>query len=277
MSFMKKISVSGAALAVSAGMAVATPVVGYDRVTGQDYVDLWNDFQPSTIRIIDNFDGPATPGGNNVPVVTAAQDRTAGNTITTSVGTFAGLGGTGSGNSVTGNNDQIQIRSGDNFGRFNPLTNPGRSGAAEINGVQTNFLDSNDTDGFSWTVLNTFTRAVTGLQAFITDQNDASGRLTFEWFKDGVLGGSEFFDTAENNAQVYHLTVDLRNVSWDALRFTFDMKHHKDGGPVNDGIGIAAATVHVVPLPAPALMMLFGLGALGGLGWSRRNREKASA
>jgi hypothetical protein len=246
------------ALAVPAtGVSAAT--VTLTNVTGGNYQTIYDGFLAGTDRIVEDFAGAATPGGNGVAVNPAAQARTAGNSIDTAVGTFAGLGGMGGGTSVTGNRQQIQIRSGNNAGRFNVLETGG------------NFLDSNDTNGFSWTIENSFGGLFRGVSAFITDPNDAGRRLTATLLNDGVEVFRQTLGTALGTGTVWHLTADFTGVSWTTAVFSFDMRGN------NDGLGISNATLHVAPIPLPAagLLLLAGLGALAGAGAAKRRRAAA--
>lgn len=291
MSLVKKISVAASAVALSAGMAAATPTFTFTNVTvspaNTAYSDLFNNFMPnSSLRLVESFDGVATagrPGSSSgaVTVEAAAQDTTR---FSTPVGDFATLGGTPNNtatNSVEGIATELHIRSGDNFGRFNPLVNPDRESVAQIDGVDTNFLDSNDTEGISWTYSNPgllFGNLVRSMQAFITDPNDANQDLAVSVFLDNVQLGQTIrvSDTEGSgnipNATVWHFTLSgLETIQWQEVRVEFDKS------ATGDGIAISTPAVAAIPLPAPVLMMLAGLGALGGLGWSRRNREKATA
>ncbi len=258
MNLVRSLTLGGAVLALSVGVASAA-TVSFTNVTGDDYQQVSNDFLPNIGRIVENFDGDATPGGTDIPVDPDAQARTAGNSITTDVGTFAGLGGTGSGDSVTGEGDQIQIRSGENFGRFNPLVEGG------------NFLDSNDTLGFSWTIQNTFGGLLRGFSAFITDPNDSGGQLTVSMFANGDSIFSQTLVGNPGDGSVWFLAADVTGVVWDTVVFNFSKNQ------INDGIGIAGATLHVIPLPAPALLLLSGMGIFGGAAALKRRREKAVA
>ena len=283
MSFMKTVSVSTAALALSAGMAAASPTFSLtwmeDATAAQQ---AFNDFLPTAIRITENFDGPATLGGAPGGTTgTVATDRTATNAISTSVGVFEGLGGQGTGTTIVNSGTNIQVRSGDVGGRFNVLDNPGSLNQAEIGGVQTNFLDSNDTLGFTWTINNIWGSNFRGLQAFITDPNDVGGNLTVSVNGDtysqnirDLLALDENEDarqpgnpTRAVDGSIWHLTAMFEG-DWDSMVFTFE----KDG--INDGFAISNASISVIPLPAPLLMLLAGLGGLVGL---RRFRSKATA
>lgn len=246
---------AGAVACVLTTGAATAATVSLTNVTGQTYQTLYDGFLPGVQRIVEDFAGEATPGGFNVTVVPAAQNRTTGNSITTPVGTFAGIGGTGGGTSVTGNPAQIQIRAGNNAGRFNVLNSDG------------NFLDSNDTEGFSWTIENTYDGRLRGMSAFITDPNDAGKRLTASLLNDGTEVFTQMFENSLVNGRVLHLTADFTGVTWTTAVFKFDM------GGINDGIGLSNATLHVseVPLPAAGWMLLAGIGGLAAL----RRRQKA--
>ena len=249
-------TVGAVALAFSAGTASAA-VMSFEKVAsvGGGLVLFDSGVTlPVAPPPVDVFDGAATAGGNRVTVNGAAAARTAGNLMETSVGDFRGLGGTGSGTSVTGDGAQIQIRSGDNAGRFNVLNIGG------------NFLDSNDTLGFSWTITNR--SGLRGASAFITDPNDAGGKLSVRLSFDGETTpfSSQQLTQKENDGTIWMLMADFTLVDrpWSSAVFEFRMDK------VNDGIGLSNAALNVIPLPAPALLLLSGLGALGGLSLRRR-------
>lgn len=245
------------ALALSAAVASAA-TFSFGQATPAEIQARSTTLPPAgQTAIQESFAGAATQGGNRVGVVDAAQDRTAGNTFTSAVGTFAGLGGAGNGGTVTGNRDQIQIRSGDNGGRFNVLAPGG------------NFLDSNDTLGFSWTIANS--PLLRSASAFITDPNDNRRELTVSLLVDGVLKDDFHIAGGRNNRSVWFLETDFAtyDMGWETATFEFRMSG------TNDGIGISNATLNVIPLPAPALLLLSGMGTLGGLSVLRRRRRTA--
>ena len=251
-------TVGAVALAFSASVASAA-VVSFEQVSsvGGGLVLFESGLAlPMAPPPVNVFDGAATAGGSRITVDAAAAARTAGNLLKTSVGDFRGLGGTGSGTSVTGDGAQIQIRSGNNAGRFNVL-DFGR-----------NFLDSNDTLGFSWTIANQ--TGLRGASAFITDPNDAGGKLNVRLTFDGDT--TPFFNLQltdrKDDATIWKLMADFTLVDrpWSTAVFEFRMDK------VNDGIGLSNAALNVIPLPAPALLLLSGLGALGGLSLRRRRR-----
>ena len=284
MSFMKTVSVSAAALVISSGMAVASPTFSLawmeDATAAQQ---AFNDFLPTSLRITENFDGAATLGGAPGGTTgTAATNRTATNAISTSVGLFEGLGGLGAGTTPVNDGSNIQVRSGNVGGRFNVLANPDALNQAEIGGAQTNFLDSNDTFGFTWTITNVWGSNFRGLQAFITDPNDVGGNLTVTMANGDIFSQNirDLLALNENaparqpgnpnraiDGSIWHLTAMFED-DWDSLVFTFK----KDN--LNDGFAISNASISVIPLPAPVLMLLAGIGGLIGV---RRFRSRAAA
>lgn len=261
MSKALQVSASLAAGVLALGLSAATAAtVSFTNVTALSStgrVAAFNDFLPNAQRIQVGLSGAATPGGNNVTVNLAAQARTAGNTITTNVGVIAGIGGTGSGTTATGNRNQIQIRSGNNGGRFNVLQSGG------------NFIDSNDTNGFSWTISNDSFGRIRGMSAFLTDPNDAGRRLTVTLRRDGKQLFSQNFGTALPNSTVWHMRTNFTGINWTEAVFRFD------NNGTNDGIGLSNMTLHAIPLPAGVWLLLTGLGALGLV--TRRRRRAAEA
>ena len=266
-----KFSVSAAcvavAAAVSAPAAASTFTPDIELVSGITFEKIpFGEAAPQigfgSLMRQENFDGAATEGsssggpGSGAAGDTDAVARTAGNVFDSDangagVGVFRGLGGTGNGLSAIEGGTEIQIRKGNNFGRINVL-DPGG-----------NFLDSNDTEGFSWEFGN-----FDGLReaaAFITDPNDNGGLLRVDLEIDGdtVWGGS-IADSVPGDSR-WLLTADLTGIAgdWTSAKFIFT-------SAVNDGIGISNATLSAIPLPAPILMLLSGIGVLGGISWRKR-------
>ncbi|MBK5926614.1 hypothetical protein [Rhodobaculum claviforme] len=240
--------------------------------------------------------GISAPSGSNV--LPAAPTTPAGQTITqenfesftpgtsidnttglsTSVGVFNGIGGTGSGNSAQTPKDEIKIQTGDYFGRFNVLDTLGSFDGRRYTATG-NFLDSNDTNGFSWTITNN--PLLRSAWAFITDPNDAQGQLRVEMRVDGAQIGSDNLHVASGaaqpNGQIWLFETDFANLgNWNTVEFRFSSLG-PNGESRNDGVGLSNPTISAIPLPAPALMLLSGLGALGGLSIARRRRETAKA
>lgn len=177
-----------------------------------------------------------------------------GPTLSTAVGTFSSVGGTGTGGTVTGQagntGTQLALRTGDVFGRTNQVPTNGRW-----------YLDSNDTFGMVW---NVAVGAAFDTVAFaLSDASDQGGYLrivadgvTREVRTGAALANSNdrlvviSFDTAVTAA-----TVSL--VNYTAF----------GGGTMraNDGFSVDGMQVRLspVPLPAAGLLLIAGLGALG--------------
>lgn len=239
------------AVAIPATSVAATFNVDAGSIGGVTFTQVMNptaligtSLGSGPIVTTENFGGPAE----------AVPGSTAGNQFDSPVGLFEGVGGTGSGSTAIAPFNEIQVRSGNNGGRFNVL-NPGG-----------NFLDSNDTQGFSWTIFNTgnLTRA----EAFITDPNDAGGSLSLSLLLNPAANGPVWAGTLVGNpgdASVWKLDADLTSLAdgWETATFVFSIQE-------GDGIGISNATLSAIPLPAPILLLLSGMGILGGLSMRRR-------
>lgn len=181
----------------------------------------------------------------------------------TNVGTFTTVGGIGSGGTVTdvagnfaGNNGtQVAVRDGNVYGRS--------STTSIITGEQTPgmFLDSNDTLGIIWDVTlggSMFNR----LFFVLTDPTDVGARLTVT--AAGATSVLEPFSYL--NAQRLLVVIDFASeVAGAQVRLD-------NGRKLNDGFSIDDISVGVVPLPAPAFLLLAGLGGLAAL---RRKRAAA--
>jgi len=180
--------------------------------------------------------------------------------FSTAVGTFATLGGTGTGGTVTQSgfaNDgtQLAIRDGNVFGRT--------STTAILNNdaSQDKFLDSNDTFGISWA-------ADIGGQAFnrllltLTDAADTGATM-----KVTAGGVTSSFSTAGNgNQQV--VVVDFATAVTSAV---FYFENIGNGGNLtNDGFSID--DIAIAPVPVPAGLLLMGT-ALAGFGAMRRSKK----
>lgn len=284
---------SAAAILLSAGLASAA-TVSFNQV---GRINNAQNIQPAVnaffafealmggTRIMENFDGAATPGGTAEQSTTGtdAINRTSENTFDEGgPNTFAGLGGRGTGNTRTNDGNYIQIRDGNNGGRVNVMYRAEQAGITAAAGIggDGNFLDSNDTKGFVWTLTNIWDGLFQGVQAFITDPNDAGGNLqvtatttggsTVNLFNNSVAGITNKNGNI-GDGTIWHFTADLRGLDWERLTVRFDI------GMNNDGFGISNLSAHVIPLPAPALLLLSGLGALGGLSLARRRRGGAAA
>ncbi len=177
--------------------------------------------------------------------------------FSTAVGTFATVGGVGSGGTVTGGsfpgvNDgsKLAIRDGNVYGR--------QSTTAALTGNAQNdkFLDSNDTYGISW-------QASLGGSMFdqilltLTDAADVGATIR-------IMAGSTDYsmsNLSNGNTQIVLITFDQAVSDASILFENFD----KNGYRRNDGFSLDDIAISVVPLPASVLMLLAGLGGLGAV------------
>ena len=138
-----------------------------------------------------------------------------------------------------------------------------RSDADDTPG-STNYLDSNDNSAMNILVsgIGMFDR----ISFMLTDIDDV-GKIMFRL----LVGGEEVYATpsdavkSEQNGRLLLATIDL-GVLVDSLNIEMTI----DAG---DGFGFDGAKIAATPLPAPALMLLGGLGALGVA--ARRKRKAA--
>lgn len=182
--------------------------------------------------------------------------QSASGTINSStVGSFASLGGTGSGGTVTGagtDGTKIAVREGNVFGRQSTTDNITGNKALD------QFLDSNDTLGISWMVDlggSLFNRI-----AFVmTDATDTGAKLTIS------AGGvsEEFSGLGRSNQQI----VLVSFASLQSLA-SITLQHNR----INDGLSVDDIAVGAVPLPAGGMLLLTGLGAVAAM----RRRKKAA-
>lgn len=189
-----------------------------------------------------------------------------GPTLSTSVGTFSSLGGTGTGGSVIGTGTQLALRDGKLYGRQNTVPLGGSW-----------FLDSNDTWGISWS-LNTGT--FFDLVSFVI--NDASDVGAFL----RIIAGGETKELRTGgklpNGNARTVEIDFGQAVSSAVITLGNFS--TSGGTqfrLNDGFsidGIAVATVGdgnaPSPVPLPASALLLG-AAMGGLGWAGRRKMKS--
>jgi hypothetical protein len=185
--------------------------------------------------------------------------------LTTAVGTFTRNGGAkGSGSTVTdtvaksfGNTGEgVALRSGFVYGRED--TTKVTQGVANANW----FFDSNDLEQVRWDVTiggGLFNKLVFAL----TDPADQGATFSI---CTGTFGCSDFQLTKQSPSSKRLITVDFgSNVDTATIFFS--------SLPKNDGWGVDDIAVSAVPLPAPALMLIAGLGALGAA--ARRKRKAA--
>lgn len=246
---------AAAALALSAGSAGAT-TISMSVFTTEAHAAFLATMGPAIVEDFENLG----PKGNR-------EDG-----LSTRVGTFRSVGGTGSGASVTdppggssGNfagNDgsRLAIREGTVHGR--------RSTTALRTGdpARGRFLDSNDTLGIAWTV--DIGSAFTRILLTLADATDSGATLRI-----AVNGVSRSFDglvgsNGRRDGNIQILLIDFgAPVTGAAILFeTFrgNRPMLNDGFSIDD-IAVSAAQPVPVPLPAPALLLLAGLGGLAAL------------
>lgn len=221
--------------------------------------------QAATINVTD-FAGPALAADSNMVVedFEGFSEGNVANGFSTAVGTFATLGGTGSGGTVQGSvasgnfagNDGalLAIRDGNVYGRES--TTPGAG--------NDKFLDSNDTFGIRWNVSlggAAFTKLV------FTLMDAAEFGAGFEITTGGTttvlssLGNGAtklveiIFDTPVTTAEVLFANVDGNG-----------------NYRTNDGFSLDDIGVSPVPLPAAGWLLLAGLGGLGAM--KRRKSQR---
>ena len=251
---------AAAALAFSAGIAQAT-TISVNMFNVGAYNSTLSGF---TNTVVENFESYTE--GN---VGTGAYTDGSGG-FTTSVGTFWTMGGTGSGGTVkdpvgtsSGNfadNDgmKLAIRDGNVYGRT--------STTAALTGVKSDdkFLDSNDTFGIKWLV--NIGPMFNQLMFTLTDAADVGARITIE------AGGAvhSFVNGGNGGQRLVHVVF---GGAVETAKITFFNTDPHTGKPrLNDGFSLDDIAVSAVPLPAPALMLIAGLGGLAAF---RRRRAAA--
>lgn len=170
----------------------------------------------------------------------------------TSVGTFtqilAGIGGACGATTCTG------------LAILSAATTP-FSGRFAVDG--SNWLDSNDSREMTWS--SAPLPLPTSLGFYITDPNDAGGRMDITTV-DGGLTSTSFFDlfgSALGNGKVFYITiVDADRIA--SVKFI--------SNDLADGYGLDRFSVGE-PIPEPGTLLLLGSG-LAGLGFWGRGRKR---
>ena len=209
--------------------------------------------------VTEDFEGyAASPSGDSGG---AASNPTA-NPLQTKVGRFSSIGDDGCGGSCITPSGDLQIRSGNVFGRYNTTM----QGA--------NFLDSNDNGGMMLRIPGTSgLKSMKGLSFLLTDIDDV-GRDAFELFVGSRQIANQTVTVPDGKSgnlvlvtMMFSESIDLSD-SNNALRLRMSIDPR-------DGFGIDDVTISAVPLPAAGLLLLGGLGGLGLMG--RRKAAKAKA
>jgi hypothetical protein len=235
----------------AAALVLASGAVQAATVTESAFNQAaWDTFLSTTTGVIENFEGFAEDEHLN---------STGG--LVTAVGTFTRDGGnSGGGGTVTntdaqafGNTGQgVTVRDGTVFGRSNSTT------GGKL------FFDSNDLERVLFEVSLGGT-AFTPLSFTLVDAADVGA--AFSIFVDGAIVADYTLgpDPSIPNGVRKVINVDFGGAVTSAkILFT--------SIPEDDGFGMDDFVVQAIPLPAPALMLLGGLGALGAL---RRRRRAA--
>ncbi|MCV3270632.1 VPLPA-CTERM sorting domain-containing protein [Roseobacter sinensis] len=181
-----------------------------------------------------------------------------GASLSTAVGTFESLGGTGTGGSVIGTGTELALRDGTLFGRTNTVPQGGSW-----------FLDSNDTWGMKWMV---DTGSLFSKVSFVlNDGSDVGAFLR-------IIAGGQTKELRtggklpNGNARVVEIDFGQKISSAEIILGNFTTS----GGQqyrLNDGFSVDGIEVSAVPLPASVLLLG---AAIGGLGWAGRRRSKAA-
>jgi hypothetical protein len=219
-----------------------------------------------------NYDAQRALLGPNVIVEdfeTSGPERNVPQGFPTKVGNFSTLGGTGSGGTVQdpvskgnfpGNNGNLlAIRDGNVYGRTS--TTDLIAGAANSKTPDL-FLDSNDTDGIKWVV-----GVGSMFNKLIFTLTDAADQRAILRITTAGAQPIEFRSQASGNRQI--IIVDFGGFVNSA---EITMRNFFKNGRRDDGFSIDDVAVSVVPLPAPAFMLLAGLA-----GFAAFRRKRAAA
>lgn len=181
-----------------------------------------------------------------------------GASLLTTVGTFASLGGNGTGGSVIGSGTQLALRDGSVYGRTNTAPKGG-----------TWFLDTNDTWGINWVV--DIGRMFNKVAFVLNDASDAGAFLRIN-----AGGQAQELRTGGGlaNGNALAILIDFGQAVSTA-QITLG-NYSRSGGntyKLNDGFSIDG--IQVAPVPLPASMLLLG-AAIGGLGWIGRRKVRTT-
>lgn len=232
-----------AATSFVAGAAQATTI----SVSAFDITDWGNAVAQLQGGVVEDFE-------NTGPVI--GEGELSGD-LSTDVGTFSSLGGTGSGSTCTESSGGTDCSYLSLFGPTLDGLN-GQGNLVPDNGEWS--LNADDTLGIHWAVEldgASFNRVIFGLR----DAADISAVVE-------VSAGGEtvqFSNLLNSNAQ-------LIVVTFDSLVNSAAVKIENSNGVVNDSFSVDGAAVGVVPIPAAGFLLVGGLGALAAM----RRRKSAA-
>lgn len=235
---MKTIYLSAAfALLTVPAMAATVSVSGFSK-TAYDSA-----MAPTARSATQNFEGY---GEGNIQ-----------NGFATNVGTFAALGGRGTGATVRRagfENDGalLAMRHGNVYGRT--------STTSTLTGNTTDdmFLDSNDTHGILWNVMLAGQKMFDRIVFTITDAAEFGNTMQI-----GVDGQAGALVQSSGGGKKRLVEIDFGKSVSEAV---ITLSHFKGSKThANDGFSLDDIAISVVPLPAPALLLVAGLGGLAAL------------
>lgn len=188
----------------------------------------------------------------------AAWDGASGasNPGATAVGSFASLGGVGTGGSSINGGSSLQVR--------NDASWPW--GRQNVSGVSNHWLDSNDTYGMSWSASGV--EGFNALAFLLTDVADVGAKFSIR------VGGELFENVIGAGGRTGNGSVHLVRILLPSAVDLLQVELRNDR--LNDGFGIDGATIaKVAPVPVPPAVALVvsGFALLFGLG---RRRSRAA-
>lgn len=243
---MKRL-IACAAFAATLGTSAAATTITVSAFSSADYAALTSG--PATT--IEDFESTSTDAGFVGFADAGATSGELSGVLSTDVGTFQTVGGTGgagtcSENSLSGSCNQIALTDGDNgFDQGNLVPDNG-----------TWALNNNDTLGIVWNVAlaagGMFDRVVFALRD-IADRDGIKVTISADGATPEVVGPGLLSD----NKNI--VVVDFGGAGVSSATITVQ---NNNANPA-DSFSLDGAAVQAVPLPASALLLLGGLGLLG--------------